>query len=241
MCSVTWTEPAPATRPTSLRPRSISIRCSARSFGSASSSLSSAASSSAVAPRRRVPGDRPHLDAAAVEPHQHLGRRAGDARLGELEVEHVRRRVDHAQRAVDVERIDVAARRPGTAASSTTWNASPARMYSWMRRTPAHTPRFVTVEAARRRRAGQRRVQRPQRRRRPRQAVDHRLDARAGVVVGATRVAPPARHVDRRDDLERAAQVVEDHHRVGDDEAELGQAEVVGLRARQPLEARTMS
>ena len=47
--------PSAATRPTSLRPRSSSIRCSARSFGSASSSASSAWSSSYVVPRRRVP------------------------------------------------------------------------------------------------------------------------------------------------------------------------------------------
>ena len=53
--SVTRTEPVSATRPTSLRPRSISITCSARSFGSASSSSARRASSSGVAPRGRVP------------------------------------------------------------------------------------------------------------------------------------------------------------------------------------------
>ena len=42
----------------------------------------------------------------------------------------------------------------------------------------------------------------------------------------------PLADVDRRDDLDRAAQVVEHHDRVGDGEAELGQAQVVGLRAR---------
>ena len=41
--------------PTSLRPRSTSMTCSAHSFSSASSSASSAASSSGVRPRRRVP------------------------------------------------------------------------------------------------------------------------------------------------------------------------------------------
>ena len=43
--SVTFTVPVCATRPTSLRPRSISITCSARSFGSASRSAASIASS----------------------------------------------------------------------------------------------------------------------------------------------------------------------------------------------------
>lgn len=43
------------TLPTSLRPRSTSMTCSAHSFSSASSSASSAESCSGVAPRRRVP------------------------------------------------------------------------------------------------------------------------------------------------------------------------------------------
>ena len=43
------------TLPTSLRPRSTSMTCSARSFSSLSSSLSSAASLSGVFPLRRVP------------------------------------------------------------------------------------------------------------------------------------------------------------------------------------------
>ena len=47
--------PISATRPTSLRPRSSSIRCSARSLGSASSSSASAGPRAGVAPRRRVP------------------------------------------------------------------------------------------------------------------------------------------------------------------------------------------
>ena len=49
--------PAPASRtlPTSLRPRSTSITCSAHSFSSASRSASSSASASGVLPRRRVP------------------------------------------------------------------------------------------------------------------------------------------------------------------------------------------
>jgi len=41
--------------PTSLRPRSTSMTCSARSLPSASSSACSAASASGVSPRRRVP------------------------------------------------------------------------------------------------------------------------------------------------------------------------------------------
>ncbi|MNJ59367.1 hypothetical protein D3C77_550490 [compost metagenome] len=55
MVSLTLTEPTSATRPTSLRARSISITCSATSLGSAFSSAASAASSWGVAPRLRVP------------------------------------------------------------------------------------------------------------------------------------------------------------------------------------------
>ena len=51
----TSTVPYSQTRPRSLRPRSTSITCSARSFSSASSSCARRWSSSAVAPRGRVP------------------------------------------------------------------------------------------------------------------------------------------------------------------------------------------
>src|SRR5437867_4249332 len=53
--SLTCTEPKSQTRPMSLRARSTSMTCSARSLGSASNSFSSAESSSGVRPRRRVP------------------------------------------------------------------------------------------------------------------------------------------------------------------------------------------
>jgi hypothetical protein len=51
----TSTEPYSHTRPRSLRPRSTSITCSARSFSSASSSSAIRRSSSRPAPRGRVP------------------------------------------------------------------------------------------------------------------------------------------------------------------------------------------
>ena len=53
--SVTFTVPVCATRPTSLRPRSMSMRCSAHSFGSFSISSSSSLSRWASLPRFRVP------------------------------------------------------------------------------------------------------------------------------------------------------------------------------------------
>ena len=51
-------------------------------------------------------GDRPHLGAAVLEAHQRLGAGAGDARIAEAQEVHIRRRVDHPHRAVDIEAVD---------------------------------------------------------------------------------------------------------------------------------------
>ncbi len=55
MYSLVSTLPYSATRPTSLRPRSTSMTCSARSLSLASSSASRRWSSSGARPRGRVP------------------------------------------------------------------------------------------------------------------------------------------------------------------------------------------
>ena len=55
MNSVTLTDPSSDTRPTSLRPRSTSMTCSARSLGSVFIICSIAWSSASVAPRGWVP------------------------------------------------------------------------------------------------------------------------------------------------------------------------------------------
>src|SRR5205085_2519040 len=55
MYSLVSTVPYSATRPTSFRPRSTSMTCSARSLSLARSSSSRAWSSSPLRPRRRVP------------------------------------------------------------------------------------------------------------------------------------------------------------------------------------------
>ena len=89
--------------PTSLRPRSRSIRCSARSFGSARRL-------SAWAPilgRRRAAragaGDRPDRHFAVANPDEDLRRRADDLEVLEVEIAQERRRIDPAQRAVERE------------------------------------------------------------------------------------------------------------------------------------------
>ena len=78
--------PHALTLPTSLRPRSTSITCSARSFSSARRSSSSARSSSLVAPRARVPasglrrgGGGAGGEGAWTARAQGVGRRAGRA------------------------------------------------------------------------------------------------------------------------------------------------------------------
>ena len=66
MSSRTLTVPGRATRPTSLRPRSTSITCSARSLGSSSSSSARRWSSARVWPRGRVPAIGRSLHPALV-------------------------------------------------------------------------------------------------------------------------------------------------------------------------------
>ena len=103
----TRTEPYSQTRPTSLRPRSTSITCSARSFSLRFSSSASRTSSSSVRPRRPRAGNRMRLDPRALDAHQHLRRRADHRDAAHADEIHVRRRVHVPQRAVDGERIGV--------------------------------------------------------------------------------------------------------------------------------------
>ena len=56
---------------------------------------------------RQRAGDRPQRRGTAVQPDERLGRRAGDLQIAEIEEEHVRRRVQQAQRTVHLERGDV--------------------------------------------------------------------------------------------------------------------------------------
>ena len=100
---VTRTLPGALTRPTSLRPRSTSIRCSARSFSSARSSASSAASTARIGVAAARPGDGMHRDLARLHLHQQLWRGPGDREIVQREIEHVGRRIDRAQSAIDRE------------------------------------------------------------------------------------------------------------------------------------------
>src|SRR3954447_18906810 len=120
----TWTVPYSQTRPRSLRPRSTSITCSARSFSSASRPSAILASSAWSAPRGRVPaigrvdtwrsdtvssgsGVPPPVPKATKAEKYMYGARARDPEVHEVEEVHVRARVHDAQPAVDRERIGV--------------------------------------------------------------------------------------------------------------------------------------
>ena len=83
--------------------------CSARSFGSASSSSASAVVFFGRGAALARAGDRPHRDHVAFEPHQDFRRRADHMEIIEVEVKHVRRRIERAQRAVQRERRGVQA------------------------------------------------------------------------------------------------------------------------------------
>ena len=104
MKSTTSTLPGAQTRPRSLRPRSTSIRCSARSFASASSSVGEGGVLLGRRPAPAGAGDRVQQRAAAVDLDQRLGARADDVEAVEAQQVHVRARVGHAQHPVDVER-----------------------------------------------------------------------------------------------------------------------------------------
>ena len=151
----------------SLRARSISIRCSARSFGSARSSASSAGVVLGRRAARARAGERPdrHLVAfgACLVAHQDLGRRADDLEVAHVVEVHVRRRVERAQRAVEAERrlgvaLRSAAGRPAPASGRrrrcTPWRCATAARKSSLRsraaparRRPRSTGGAVTLRA----------------------------------------------------------------------------------------------
>ena len=136
MYLLTLTVPARATRPRSLRPRSTSITCSARSFGSRWSSSASSASSLASTPRGRVPAMGWVVSRSPSTWSSSSGRRADDLEGWRSDEEQVRAGVDPAQRPVQSDPVE----RPPVAGSvgrsndwrraRTTWIASPAAIAS---------------------------------------------------------------------------------------------------------------
>ena len=107
--------PGSLTRPMSLRPRSRSMMCSARSFSSARSSASSACVLRRVAPRGRVPAMGCVVTAPSSTRTSISGEEPTMWAVAEAQVVHVGRGVDGAQRAVDLERAGARRARRGAA------------------------------------------------------------------------------------------------------------------------------
>ena len=193
----------------------------------------SRASSSASAPRGRVPAIGRVATRRAGDRQQRLGRGADDLEVLEVEEVHVRRRVDRAQAAVDRERLD-ASSAPTSAATGTTWKASPAWTYSTIRATIASNclARHVGLErrrlAARPRAAaaaaGRRSRSRDLARSSPTRARVGGVDARLVVDVGVG------------EDRDRVLEVVEGDEHVGEHQRHVGQAERVGVRLAERLD-----
>ncbi len=143
--------PYSQTRPRSLRPRSTSITCSARSFSSASSSAAMRASSLGIGAARARAGDRPRRDVAPGDRQQRL--RAGARRSGSPRSRGSTCTATGSRRAA---RGRSRTARPAICADQrcdgTTWKASPAWMYSMIRATIALELRARHVRLERRHR-----------------------------------------------------------------------------------------
>ncbi len=90
----------------SLRARSTSITCSARSFGFSPSSAGESAIVLLAPPAVAGPGDGSDDHPSVEHLHHRLGRRADERRLGVAHDVHVRRRVHLAEHAIHVERVE---------------------------------------------------------------------------------------------------------------------------------------
>ncbi len=177
MKSSTSTVPYSHTRPRSLRPRSTSITCSARSFSSSSSSPRDARVLLGVSPARPRAGDRARRDAPTRHGQQRLRARAGDLEVPEVEEVHVRARVDRAQAAVDRER----ARPARTRTSAARERPGRRRRRGRTRRCGRPSPRRPRAACCSRTRALRVRVRRMARRAAPaRRAASGRRRSRRG-------------------------------------------------------------
>ena len=223
----TCTEPYSDTRPRSLRPRSTSITCSARSFSSASSDSAIAlvlVDRRAARPRA---GDRARRDAAAVDGQQRLGRGADDLEVLEVEEVHVRRRVDRPQAAVDRERLDRRGRRPalrrddleGVAGVHVLDDAGDHRLERLARHVGLEL-RLGTRAAAAGRGSG------PASSSRTSWIASRARSWRFRVLVD----------VGVGEDRDRVPEVVEGDDHVGEHQRHVGQADRVRVRAGQPLD-----
>ena len=106
--------------PRSFRPRSTSMTCSARSFGSRWSCSARSWSSRASAPRGRVPAIGWVVRRSPSTWRRSSGRRADDLERRRPDEEQVRARVDPAQRPVERDAVERPRRSRGRSAGRTT-------------------------------------------------------------------------------------------------------------------------
>ena len=182
-------------------------------------------------------GDRADGHLAGLRFDHHLRRRADQPQPAQLQIEHVRRGIDHAQRAIDVERLRAACARTA-AGSSTTWKISPARMYSLhfstARQNSACRCRSGEIAPERQRDLAARRDVVAELHHRRAQPVHRLVNPRHRLLVCLARVVSV--HARRADHQHGLLQMVEDHHQVVEREEEIGQAERVRRRVRQALD-----
>ena len=105
MNAVSRTEPNSATRPTSFLPRSTSIRCSARSLGSAAELGRERRVLLRMGAARARAGDRPQRHLAVFYPDQDLGRAPDDVDVVAMEVVEVRCGIEGAKVPVGEKRV----------------------------------------------------------------------------------------------------------------------------------------
>ncbi len=155
-------------------------------------------------------------------------------------MEHVRRRVDHAQRAIDVERVHAAAGHAEALRQHHLERVArqdvllgPLDRRGEARAVEAGGRRLAAAPAQLRRAllADRRRLERRQRRRVAPQPLDHLVDAAQRAGVGRLRLLR-ARHVRRGHHLDCLAQVVEHDQRVGQDHGHVRQRGQVGRLGR---------
>ena len=185
------------------------------------------ASSSGVAPRGRVPAIG-RVDAwRPLTVSSGSGRRAGDLEVAEVQEVHVRARVDHAQAAVDRERVDASSGAP----SAGTARPGRRRRRGRTRRSARPCPRTArgACWTRSRHRAG-RRARGSGCGHRPGEQAARLGDRRDRVGVGRLEVALVGVDVD--DDRDRVLEVVEDDQHVGEHQRHVGQAEHVRVRRR---------
>ena len=177
----------------------------------------------ATPPRSR---DRAQRDFAALHAHHRFGRRADQRHIAEPQVKHVRRRIDRAQAAIEVERMHRQRRLEALRRHHLDNVAGDDVLLGRVNHRHVALAGLVggdiQIAFAVGRRSGSRHGATAASRRRAIDLIDFRLRALVGDVGRGEFLD---RHVG--DNLERLAHVVEHQHGVGEHHVEVGDAEIV--------------